>query len=344
MTPRRFWGRDMNEALSALRRALGADALITETKNLAVDLGGGVEITALAEGDDGEAQAEMRPRVKTPAEPIAELREELALLKSMLGWLAPGLNHQDKFIKSLVGHGVTPENISKLMAATARATGADEQERWQQALHSLLPSARPLRARGARLALVGPSGVGKTSTLIKLSLFETQRRDCQVGWVNMDERRLHGNDMLTTYAGIIGARLERAENRSELKIALERLSDCELVLIDTPATNPRDRDSIAALAKTLHGLADLRSALLLSAISNGADLIDCVESYRPVGVDTLVFTKLDESRYLGPLLNTALSVGVPVSYITFGPSFSEDLAPAAAQIFASLLLTGGLHD
>ena len=95
----------MSEALRAVRGALGADALIAETKNLTKDLGGGVEITALASGEVGEefiggpgvAQA-----LKTPRHPMDELREELALLKSMLGWLAPGLSHQDKLIQSLV--------------------------------------------------------------------------------------------------------------------------------------------------------------------------------------------------------------------------------------------------
>ena len=84
--------------------------------------------------------------------------------------------------------------------------------------------------------------------------------------------------------------------------------------------------------------------LLLSAVTNSADLIDWVNNYRPIGLHSLLFTKLDECRYLGPLLNTALNAAVPLSFITCGPSFAEDLAPAQPEVFASLLFTGVVHD
>ncbi len=338
----------MSEALRAVRGALGADALITETKNLTKDLGGGVEITALAGGEVGGEEmlggAGVAQAFKAPRHPMDELREELALLKSMLGWLAPGLSHQDKLIQSLVTHGVTPENISKLLRAMENAPAGGERERWQHAMAKLLPRAAALRAKGERVALMGPSGVGKTATLVKLTVRESQRRECRVGWVSMDEPRLIANQSLDTYAGILGVRLERAANRGELKIALARLAECDLVLIDTPATNPCRPDSIAQLAKSLHGVGELRCMLLLSAVTNSADLIDWVDSYRTVGLDSLLFTKLDECRYLGPLLNTALSAALPLSFITCGQSFAEDLAPAQPEVFASLLLTGVVHE
>ena len=92
MNRKRFWGRSMSEALRAVRISLGADALIMETKNLPKDLGGGVEITASAEGS-AEAQHEFKVAAPLTAlsYPMDELRHELTALKSMLGWLAPGL-------------------------------------------------------------------------------------------------------------------------------------------------------------------------------------------------------------------------------------------------------------
>lgn len=346
MKHRQFWGRDMSEALRAVRSALGADAMITETKSLTKDLGGGVEITALTDGavlaeTDG---AGMSTSVKSQPHPLDEMREEMALLKSMLGWLAPGLSNQDKVVQALVTHGVTPENISKLLRAMENAPVGTAHERCRHAMASLLHCAAALRPRRERLALLGPSGVGKTATLIKLTVLESQRRECAIGWVSMDDRYSISNDTLQTYAGVLGVRLERASNRSELKIALTRLTDCDLVLIDTPGGNPRSGEGIAQLAKSLQGLGDLRRVLLLSAATNSADLIDWVNSYRTIGLDSLLFTKLDESRYLGPLLNTALSTGVPLSFIACGQSFAEDLAPVQPEVFASLLLTGVVND
>lgn len=336
----------MSEALRALRRSLGPDALIAETKNLTKDLGGGVEITALAQDDAPEEAcgSDAAGMVRAPSQPIEELREELALLKSMLGWLAPGLGQQDKLIKSLVTHGVTPENISKLLHAMDGGPAVDKGARWRHAMSRLLPVGGAIGASGGPLALIGPSGVGKTSALIKLTLFECRRRQCRVGWVSMDERRLNAADPLMAYSGILGVRFERAATRSELKLALDQLADCNLILIDTPGTNPRDHASIAQLAKSLRGIGGVRSMLLLSAVTNGADLADWVDNYRTVGLHSLLFTKLDECRYLGPLLNTALNAAVPLSYIAFGQSLAEDLALATPEVFASLLVTGVVND
>ncbi|MGZ9130810.1 MAG: hypothetical protein ACXW4Z_23780, partial [Candidatus Binatia bacterium] len=90
MTPRRFWGRDMGEALRAVRGSLGADALISDTRNVPKDQGGGVEITALADGPVAPADSLAEPAadaLASSAYPIAELRHELAGLKSILAWL-----------------------------------------------------------------------------------------------------------------------------------------------------------------------------------------------------------------------------------------------------------------
>ena len=137
MNPKRFWGRTMNEALRAVRTSLGADALIMETKNLSKDLGGGVEITALADGpveEESEREIKVAEPLKTPSLPMDELRHELAALKSMLVWLAPGLNHQDKIVKTLVAHGLSPELIAKLTETMSQIPPAGERERWFQAI------------------------------------------------------------------------------------------------------------------------------------------------------------------------------------------------------------------
>jgi flagellar biosynthesis protein FlhF len=187
--------------------------------------------------------------------------------------------------------------------------------------------------------------VGKTATLIKLTVFETQRRECRVGWINADNRRLVAGDSLVVYARILNVRYEKAENKKELKQALEHLSDCDLTLVDTPGVNPRDAEGVQNLAKMFSGLSDLRRTLLLSAATQGRDMAEWVTMYGKLGLNALLFTKLDECRYFGPLINTILSSGVPVSYVTLGQNFAGDLEIAKPEVFASLLLTGvELHD
>jgi flagellar biosynthesis protein FlhF len=337
----------MSEALRAVRSSLGSDALILETKNYPKDLGGGVEITALAEEPAFEESVNGKGEmaVRSPANPMEELRQELAALKSMLGWLAPQLNHQDKIVKALMNHGLASEIVAKLSDAVKRSAGGDNREHWHHAISGLVPSGGQIRFERDRLALIGPAGVGKTATLIKLTVFETQRRECRVGWINMDDRRLAAVEPLAVYAGILNARYEKADNKKDLKQALDRLSDCDLILVDTPGVNPRDEESVQNLAKSFSGLPDLRRTLLLNAATHGRDMAEWVTMYGKVGLNALLFTKLDECRYFGPLINTTLSSGLPVSYVTLGQSFAGDLEIAKPEVFASLLLTGvDLHD
>lgn len=341
MNHKRFWGRSMGEALRAVRTSLGADALIMETKNLPKDLGGGVEITASAEGP-AEAQREFKVAapVKAQSYPMDELRHELAALKSMLGWLAPGLNHQDTIVKALVAHGLTPELIARLTATMRQIPCGDERERWFRAISQLALTGGQIAAGRDRLALIGPSGVGKTLNLIKLTVSETQRRSRRIGWISADERRLTTGDPLAVYAGVLGVPCERGGDRKALKAALDRLTECDLVLIDTPAVNPRDPSSVRDLAKLFHGLTDVRRALLLSAGTNGNDLADWITNLRPIEPHSLFFTKLDECRYFGPLLHGLLTAALPASYLSLGQNFAGDLEIARPEIFASLLLTG----
>lgn len=343
MNLRRFWGRDMGEALRAVRGSLGADALISDTRNVPKDQGGGIEITALADGPVAPADSIAEPAVgalRSPAYPIAELRQELAGLKSMLAWLAPGLNHQDQIVNTLLAHGLSMELIGKLTETMQQIAGGDPRERWYQAIAQLIVTGGEIAGGRDRLALVGPTGAGKTSSLIKLTVAALQDQRRSVGWIGMDQRSLAGSDPLAAYAAILGVPYQRAVDRKTLKEALDCLHDCVLVLIDTPGINPRDALSVKALAKTLLGLAEVRRTLVFSAVTPDKDLADWTARLRPLGGQSLFFTKLDECRYFGPVVSTALNAGLPVSYLSLGQNLTGDLVVARPQVFASLLLTG----
>lgn len=345
MNRKLFWGRDMSEALRAVRSCLGADAMISETRLVPKEQGGGIEITALADGPvvesgDGAEVETVLPVAPDAAHPMAELRQELAGLKTMLSWLAPGLHHQDQIVNTLLAHGLSMDLIGKLTETMQQIAGDDARERWYQAIAQLVVTAGEIRTDSDRLALVGPTGAGKTSALIKLTVAELQRQARPVGWIGMDQRSLAGADPLAAYAAILGVQYRRATDRKTLKEALDQLTDCVLVLIDTPGINPRNAASVKELAKSLHGLSEVRRALVFSAVTHDKDLADWTARLRPLGAQSLFFTKLDECRYFGPLVNSALSAPLPVSYLSLGQSLTGDLVAARPQVFASLLLTG----
>jgi flagellar biosynthesis GTPase FlhF len=363
MNPSRFWGKDLPSALRAVRGSLGPDALILETRPGLDKNGGGIEILALSEtsqNEDNTAPAlppAMRSKVlagdERAATPLApepipsagvDMREELAALRSMLSWLAPGLNHQNRILKSLMAQGLNPENMARISEAIHEAEGADERERTYHALTRLVPTGGQIPDAVDRLALIGPTGVGKTSSIIKLTVFESQRLQRHVGWLNLDQRRIASGDPLALYATILGARYETAADPKEAKRAWERLADCDLILVDTPGVTPRDDAGVKELNRLLQALPGLRRALLLGASTNGADMAMWVKGFQRLGFDSLFFTKLDECRHFGPLINTALGSGYPLSYITLGQNMAGDLEAARAEVITSLLLSGSDND
>jgi flagellar biosynthesis protein FlhF len=363
MKPSRFWGKDTPSALRAVRASLGSDALILETRAVSDQNGGGIEIFALSETATTEkhnllaSSIAARPDVFTVAEsdeapaprPIAaptggEMREELAALRSMLSWLAPGLNHKNRIVKSLVAQGLNPEVMARLSEAIQDAQGADERERTYRALIHLIPTGGQIPDEVDRLALIGPTGVGKSSSIIKLTVLESQRLQRRVGWLNLDHRRIASGDSLALYATILGARYETGSDVKEAKRAWERLADCDLILVDTPGVTPRDEKAMRLLQRMLQPMSGLRRALLLTASTNGADMAGWVKGYQCLEFSSLFFTKLDECRHFGPLINTALGAGYPLSYITLGQNMAGDLETAKAEVLTSLLISGSDTD
>jgi flagellar biosynthesis protein FlhF len=337
MSPRRFWGKDMTAALRAVRNSLGPDALILETKNISE--GSGIEITALGGGRAAESDDQPPPVPSFISAPIEEMRDEIAALRSMLSWLAPKIQKND-VLKSLIGHGVSPEIMARISEAMRESPGTNDQEKMYDALRRLIPSGGQIQDGVDRVALMGPAGVGKTTSLIKLTVLENQRLNRRIGWVNADQRHLSG-DALALYANILGVRYETAETNKELKRSFDRLTDCDLLLVDTPGISPRDEQGVNDLGRLLDGIPDLRRALLCSATTNHADMADWVQTYGRLAISSLFFTKLDECRHLGPLINTALGSGYPLSYITLGQNLAGDLEIAKPEVLTSFLLTGG---
>ncbi len=344
MKPKQFLGRDMTEALRAVRNSLGPDALILQSRSVAGEHGAGVEVIAMNE--EAEEIGRQPPVRQEPAGALEGVREDIAEVRSLLRWLLPSIAGKG-VVEKLLDQGLSPEIIARLAREMEKSDRTDERERMFTALARLLPCGGDLE-RGeeeqGRAVLVGPTGVGKTTSLIKLTVRLAGQQERRVGWISLESRRSVGADLLASYCGILGVPYRAAEDRQTLARAFEELSECDWVLVDTPGTNPRDEEALDELADALEAVPDLKRMLLLSATTNGRDMADWVERYRKLGFDSLTFTKIDECRYFGPLINTAIDCGRPLSYVTVGQDMVNDLQPSRPDLLASLLLTGWSND
>lgn len=208
----------------------------------------------------------------------------------------------------------------------------------------MMPGVAPLKltpgATPTIVALVGPTGVGKTTTVAKLAAVMKLRERRRVGLITLDTYRIGAVEQLRTYAQILDVPLISVMTPMEMKTAVARMSDRDLILVDTAGRSQRDDDKIVDLKKMLDAAEPDQVHLVLSTTGREETMRQAVERFTPVGVGHLVFTKLDEAVGLGVMLNVLNTVKLKLSYLTSGQAVPDDIEPGSAARVAELILAG----
>jgi flagellar biosynthesis protein FlhF len=188
------------------------------------------------------------------------------------------------------------------------------------------------------VALVGPTGVGKTTTIAKLAANYHLREHRRVGLITVDTYRIAAVEQLRTYADIIDLPMEVVATPREMRAASERLADMDLVLMDTAGRSPRDEVRIQELKSMLAEARADEVHLVLSAVSSIASLKKTAKRFAEVGATAIVLTKLDEATGLGNLLPLLRSCRLPLSYLTNGQNVPDDIEAADCRKLARIVL------
>jgi flagellar biosynthesis protein FlhF len=200
------------------------------------------------------------------------------------------------------------------------------------------PPITPRRGRRRVAALVGPTGVGKTTTLAKLAANFRLRDGLKLGLVTVDTYRVAAVEQLRTYAEIIDLPMKVVTSPQEMRRALDELSGVELVLVDTAGRSPNDDLKLQELKSLLVETGVDEIHLVLSLAVGARALQNAAERFSSLNIASVVLTKLDEAVAPGPLLTVARRIGWPVSYVTTGQNVPEDIEPAHATRLAHWLL------
>lgn len=273
---------------------------------------------------------------------LATARERLAECRTRIA-LAVG----ERMDKVLLDQKVR-EKLSELVPAVLTET-----------VERMLPADGPVEVDpdgGPRvIALVGPTGVGKTTTVAKLAAHFKLRENRRVGLITTDTYRIAAVEQLKAYAQIMDVPLEVVFEPGELEAAFDRLADCDLVLVDTSGRSHRDTARIqqlgcfleasraAAVRRAPSGPAErggMEVHLLLSCASDESQLLEVAERFAVLDVDRVVFTKLDEAVGLGVLLNVASRLKWRLSYLTTGQEVPHDIEVGRRRRVAELILNG----
>lgn len=187
------------------------------------------------------------------------------------------------------------------------------------------------------VAFIGPTGVGKTTTIAKLAAIQAIKMRKRVALITLDNYRIGGIDQLKIYAKIIGIPIEVASTCKEFKECLNRLKDKDLVLIDTAGMSQRDEYQFNELRGFFDKIRHIETHLLLSATTKENDLVDILARFKVFPVSKLLFTKLDESTSYGNMLNQLIRSKIPISYFTNGQRVPEDIEIATLEKLVDLI-------
>lgn len=308
-----------------------------------------------------------------PAPASQDIQDELAELRNLVKGLSNRITHLDRpslrstpYVEPefnqpvnttapidpvtgfLTGYGINQET-AQVVARFTRDTIEKARHLDSGDLHAVLKTAiarlfsteqilkQPL-TRQRRISLIGPTGVGKTTTLAKIAAQYLSRFDGRIGLITIDTYRIAAVEQLKVYGEIMRLPVEVVINPRELERALEKFSDADLILIDTAGRSPRSSLDIQELAAFFQPQMAIEHHLLLSATTRERELEETIRRFSVLPISNFMFTKIDECDQLGVLLNIHYKNDTPISFLTNGQRVPEDLLMPSPADIADLIM------
>jgi flagellar biosynthesis protein FlhF len=255
---------------------------------------------------------------------------------------------EKKLLPELDGLGLRPETIQVLLEMIEKKK-SDTQKKdtesrgnlLEQIIAEVIKIVNPLSGPWTsqkRISFIGPTGVGKTTTIAKVAANYLINCGKKVALATIDNYRIAAVEQLKIYGQIMNIPVETANSPQRLKNIFDRHQDKDLILVDTAGRSPKDELSLQELACFLDPALQIENHLVLSATTRESDLYSVIKRFRNIELHGLVFTKLDECDLLGSILNVQLQAGYPVSFLTNGQKVPEDLLPHEPHHIARMIL------
>jgi len=290
---------------------------------------------------------------------LHELKNEMLDMKGTLKDIVDQLkysrmpslpDHLRKAFATLVEHDVDERLAADLVQAVYAKLNPEQLNNKQLTEASLLSAMASLlkgteegktRRKKARVvALVGPTGVGKTTTIAKLAAINKLMNRLDVGLISADTYRIGAIEQLRTFAAIADIPMEVVYKPAEMSAALKKFRDKDLVFIDTVGRSQRSKKELQDLARFVSAAEPDEIHLVLSASSSVKTSLDIINQFKVVKPNRLLFSKLDEAVTLGSLLSVAQEHRLPMSYVTTGQTVPDDILAVEPSQVASMVYTG----
>jgi len=356
MVVRKYKTKSIQEGVSKIKRELGPDAMILSTKRIQKNTrdpygADRFEITALPGPPPDSVD---QKHTKTIREEISGIKEMLFLLTQPKGLpeafqLCPD---SVKMYSRLIRSGISEKRVNhffhkvSLSPENQHPENAEIAKQVFKALFDSIQVMNPFQVNPEQegsgkpkfAAFIGPTGVGKTTTIAKLAADLSLKQKKKVGLISVDNYRIGAVEQLKTYASIIGLPCLTAFTREEVTTAIERFHNRDVILVDTAGHSHLDRKKMAELVALLGDKFSGSCHLVLSATTKRQDMKDAVQYFSSMNPQTYIFTKIDETKQRGGILDQILDYKLPVSFVTTGQQVPEDIMCATKRNISRLIL------
>jgi len=377
MRIKRFSAPTLKEAVVQMKKELGSDAIVLESRKVKKD---GIfdfpkkermEIIAALDNyrDTNKKNAEQKfSRNETEnikfnsddnlkLQEIELIKEELGEIRNTVAKIADFLRYRNLpslpenlllVLKQLLDCEVEEILAKRLIQEVHMSLKGEEYDDLRLILRKLIgkisamvkttPKNGKINSTARIIAFVGPTGVGKTTTIAKLATQAKLIGGKEVAIISADTFRIAAVEQLKTFANIAEIPFEVVYSIDEIKNAVAKFSRMDLIFIDTTGRSQKDKMNLKEIGNMISSVEPGEVHLVLSVTTKYKDILDILEKFKTLFINRIIFTKLDETTSLGLILNVAEKVRKPISYITFGQNVPEDIEKADSRKIAKIIL------
>lgn len=365
MKMKKYSAVTMTEAMSKVRADLGDDAVILNSKVVYTKGFLGLfkkkTIEVVAGMDKYETplqpvqplQKEMISSVKKEEVVSSELKKELSDIKMLVQSMQRPVETKkytediESFLQYLRNHEINEELITRIGDELFEHVNENDSNKQslsdrQIATQVLKEALKDVPFGGLSyqkkyINVLGPTGVGKTTTIAKMAAHAVLQKKKKIGFITTDTYRIAAIEQLKTYAGLLQAPVEIVYNSEDFKKAMETYKDFDLVFIDTAGRNYKEVKFVEDVKKLIQFEDNVESYLVLSSTSKEKDMETIIEQFSSFPIEQFIFTKADETNSIGSMINLMIKYNKGLAYYTDGQEVPEDINEASVDSLLKLL-------
>lgn len=357
MIIKKYVADSMTDAINIIKMELGSEAVILSKRSIkqkgikGLFLPKKIEVTAaLDEPIKAEPQVEkIEPRAfEEKKEVEKEVEKELTQVKDMLKQLVDEkkVKKQKKLgiKKLLLERDVNEEIINEI---SSDIKNKDEYKNivripdsaYLDEIQNIINVCND--DEGRIHAFIGPTGVGKTTTIAKIAAIKSLDSKKKVGLITIDTYRIGAVEQLKIYADILGIPFEIINSIDNIEKSLDNLKDCDMIFVDTTGRSLKNVMQLSELKLYLDRIKPDKTYLVLSMTTKYNDLVQILKGFEVMQYNSIILTKIDETTTYGSILNIAYNAKVPISYITIGQNVPDDIEEASIEKLLDLVVGEG---